>query len=325
MTNAQKVDPGAPLQEGEFRRIKGIAETTERALRSAGIETFDHLAMLTPEEIAAALPGNVGVKERAARQDWAGQAALFAQQLAEDKPAERAGRPQAQGKQHYESFMVVLLIDDDQRVRRTTVTHVQDDLTERWAGWEPQRMTGWIAEQAGISAARPAGHTGAVDLLHEGDAKASEKQRGTEQRPPGSLTGELSFSSPRLEGPSQQGSGLSIPAGQPFAVTLDLDLSQVKSARAKSLRYYAAAHVRQLANWAHLEAVRLEGEARPGEMHRLEFSLPGLQEGAHHLEVAVLVAPEGADNPVEEGLGALTEGLLVRVKAEEKLPAAMML
>jgi len=144
MATQRKMDQQTPLQEGEFRRIKGIAEATEQGLHSAGIMTFKQLSSLTPEEIAEAVPG-VGVKERVIRQDWIGQAAEYARQLAPVEPDETSER------QHYESFMIELLLVDGKSVRRTKITHIQSGDKESWPGWEHDRLTGWIFKQADIA------------------------------------------------------------------------------------------------------------------------------------------------------------------------------
>lgn len=324
MTNAQKIDPNAPLKEGEFRRIKGIAETTERALHDAGIETFDHLAMLTPEEIAEALPGNVGVKERAARQDWMGQAANFAILLAKRNPQEEgegkgmlhSERQQPERQQHYASFMVVLLIDESHEVRRTTVTHIQDDTRESWAGWEPQRMTGWIADQAGISTAPPAGQP----------AQGKKPAPAAAKRKASALNGELLFSPVRFAFPSNPTREWSSPqilsGGDPFQVSMDLDLSRVEAPADQALRYQAAAQIHSMGRWEQSRTVHLDGGARPGERRSLTFGMPGLPEGTYHLDIAVLVAPESSTTPEADGLSVMTDGLMIRVQAEERISAA---
>lgn len=316
MTSAQKVDPNMPLREGEFRRIKGIAETTERALHEAGIETFEHLALMTPEEIAAALPGNVGVKERAARQDWMGQAASFTRLLPKHKSPEETegkGMQQPDRQQHYASFMVVLLMDEEQEVRRTTVTHVQDDSRESWAGWEPLRMAGWIADQARISSENPA----ALQTPEKKPARLVQK------RSENALKGELLFSPiqfipfQRLWDSFGEKTLPAIFSGDPFSVEMELDLKQVESPQDKSLRYYASAQIRSLANWKQAEMITLEGEAYAGEKLYLKFEMPGLPEGAYHVDAAAFVAPEGSSNPQEEGLGAMTEGTMIHVRSRE--------
>jgi predicted flap endonuclease-1-like 5' DNA nuclease len=82
----RKTDILTPLRDGEFWRITGIAEATEKRLHAAGIQTFRQLAESSPDEIAAALQGQVGVKERAARQDWTGQADRLAESVPQEDP-----------------------------------------------------------------------------------------------------------------------------------------------------------------------------------------------------------------------------------------------
>jgi predicted flap endonuclease-1-like 5' DNA nuclease len=46
----RRLENSAPLAEGEFWRITGIGEATEQRLHAAGIDTFERLGSLSPED-----------------------------------------------------------------------------------------------------------------------------------------------------------------------------------------------------------------------------------------------------------------------------------
>lgn len=59
-------------------------------------------------------------------------------------------------QQPYETFVVELLVDEDRAVRRTRVVHVQTGAEERWAGWDGERLLGFVVTN------------GSVDLVNDG-------------------------------------------------------------------------------------------------------------------------------------------------------------
>jgi hypothetical protein len=52
--------------------------------------------------------------------------------------------------QHYETFVVELLMDERGEVRRTRVTYVPTGAEERWAGWDGMRLLRFILAHAGL-------------------------------------------------------------------------------------------------------------------------------------------------------------------------------
>ena len=117
----------------DFQQIQGIGAAIDRRLHDAGILTYQDLAALTPEQIAASLAGVAGLSPaRIASQDWAGQASRLAGPAAPPLPSEP--------DQRYASFHVELLLDVDDSVRRTKVHHHQSGTDEAWAGWDEDRL-----------------------------------------------------------------------------------------------------------------------------------------------------------------------------------------
>jgi hypothetical protein len=58
-------------------------------------------------------------------------------------PPEHGG-PAAGNGQHYESFIVRVLLNDDGSIRDTRMEHVGTGEVRRWAGWEPSAMLGFV-------------------------------------------------------------------------------------------------------------------------------------------------------------------------------------
>ena len=68
-------------------------------------------------------------------------------------PPERGG-PAAGNGQHYESFIVRVLLNDDGSIRDTRMEHIGTGEVRRWAGWEHNAMLSFIKESP-ISPAPP--------------------------------------------------------------------------------------------------------------------------------------------------------------------------
>ena len=62
------------------------------------------------------------------------------------------GGPAAGNGQHYESFIVRVLLNDDGSIRDTRMEHIGTGEVKRWADWEHDAMLGFIKEAAGPTA-----------------------------------------------------------------------------------------------------------------------------------------------------------------------------
>ncbi len=147
MSGRKIVDNQRSPQDGEFHYIDGIAETTERALHDANILTFVQLASISLDEIAKALPGQKGVKERAAHFQWQEKAANFAQMFAENN---LNGWP-------YVTFTIRFVIDKYRVVRRTELSWSGNENKRQFSEWVPNGWIEWISAQAKFNQDSPSG------------------------------------------------------------------------------------------------------------------------------------------------------------------------
>jgi hypothetical protein len=142
-----RTSPPAGQAGDDFQQIQGIGAAIDRRLHDAGILTYQDLAALTPEQIAASLAGVAGLSPaRIASQDWTGQASRLAGPAAPPLPSEP--------DQRYASFHVEFLLDVDDSVRRTKVHHHQSGTDEAWAGWDEGRLLALLREHIPIMAPR---------------------------------------------------------------------------------------------------------------------------------------------------------------------------
>jgi len=134
----------------DLKRIKGIGAGVETRLNQAGILSFAQMAASTPEEISGILADMIGMSpQKINDQDWIGQAKQFSAEVEADDAINISASSSDQ--QHYETFSVKLLVDDDKQVRRTNIVHVQKGEEENWAGWDEQRLIAFVVEHAALT------------------------------------------------------------------------------------------------------------------------------------------------------------------------------
>ena len=179
--------------------INGLGPASEQRLRQAGVQTFAQLAELTPEEIAGMLTAVKNITAaRIAHEDWVGQARALAQ---------------SHNSQQYATFKVQYLLNADKTVRRTTVTHVQTQANDAWAGWQPPALLDFMTEQAHLS-------------LPATLAEVPPPQLAAAPSP--GLHGRLALKTIALV-PDKSGGSRTVRDGQrPFAITTAIDASDLQ-------------------------------------------------------------------------------------------------
>jgi hypothetical protein len=135
----------------DLTAIRGIGPIIASRLRDRGIMTYAHLAKLTPDDISAIVMGFPA--KRIAKEKWIKQAQKLASKT-ESVASSKSEAPR-ESRQHYATFMIELLLDVDNSVRRTRITNVQTKSEESWAGWAESRILRFIAKCANVEISLP--------------------------------------------------------------------------------------------------------------------------------------------------------------------------
>jgi hypothetical protein len=196
-------------------------------------------------------------------------------------PPKRGG-PAAGNGQHYESFIVRVLLNDDGSIRDTRMEHVGTGEVRRWAGWEPSAMLGFVKEAAAPAAlpvplAAPVGPFDAEPLLAP----------IVRLRPDRTL----------------------LRAAQPFVVTLGLDLTEV-APQCDRLIYSAVIVARQLGGRSGRTLASPRGLLTVAGTTTITIDAGGLPPGIYLLEAAVSLRAAGASRA---GVAAMAEGIMLQV------------
>jgi Helix-hairpin-helix domain len=315
-------NPGAEIAAtaDDLTRIAGIGTKIARRLNEAGIGTYAELVSRSAGDIMALLPDVSGLA--LARVDgWRHEAReLAAAQALRDRPA--AGRG---SDQHYESFLVRVLLNEDGTVRRTTVRHVGTGAERHWPGLGVGPLSEFIQASA-ISAPPPAADSPSAAVPPPASAPPPAAAAGGAEplagaEPPGEAVPAAGAAPEATRGepagarpaPFTAFAVLSVErttvrASEPFTMTMTLDLGEGRD-RAGQLGYSAVVVAKPLGSGPRRTVARSDGLV-PATAPIVTVAAAGLPPGAYRLDGAVSLFEPGG-RPL--GLAAIAEGFLVHV------------
>jgi len=234
-------------------------------------------------------------------------------------PPEHGG-PAAGNGQHYESFVVRVLLNDDGSIRDTRMEHIGTGDVKRWAGWEHDAMLGFIKEAAAPAApsvlAAPVGPLDAEPHRESVPESADEPSATVQIRPVSQPP--ITARAPATPSPAAQPEArvvrlrpdrTLVRAAQPFAVTLSLDLTKAVPQR-HQLIYNAVIVARQLGGRSSRTLASPRGLLTVAGITTITIDAGGLPPGTYLLEAAVSLRAAGASHG---GVAAMAEGIMLQV------------
>ena len=263
-TSKASAPPETSLKDS-FQGIKGIGPAIERSLHEAGILTFDQLASLTPQEIFDAIDSAGGLSvERIGQQDWIGQArALRGKTATAALTSSPAKKPvEAEERQHYATFTVEYLLDEENQVRRTRVVHIQSGQEKVWAGWQENRLTNFLTRQTLPAKSEPA----------------------TQMNPTG---GKAHLTKLEVIPTTGAVARHLLHGGQPFEARLTVDFSQVAIPENQSLAFVATIYARDMSDTSQQVIGKRHGAVTPTNETTIPVPDLTLPTGVYRLEAAV--------------------------------------
>ena len=250
------------------------------------------------------------------------------------------GGPAAGNGQHYESFIVRVLLNDDGSIRDTRMEHIGTGEVKRWAGWEHDAMLGFIKEAAApvalpVLLAAPVGPLDAEPPPESVPESVAEPSAVSQVRPISQPP--LTARAPKTPSPPAQleasqaavdsavadasPPGLFAPivglrpdrtllrAAQPFAVTLSLDMTRA-APQCERLIYSAVILAKQLGGRSGRTLARPRGLLKVAGTTTITIDAGGLPPGIYLLEAAVSLRAAGVSHG---GVAAMAEGIMLQV------------
>ena len=296
MASSSSPAAAAPtVQADDLKQIHGIGPGIEARLNAAGIFNYAQLAAMSPDEVVLALGNVVGLTvKRVIDQDWVGQAGKLAPQL---RPSASANGKA--GRQHYATFAIELLLDENNNVRRTHAVNIQSEAEDTWAGWDEHRLLEFMAHKAGLSfeeretAAPPAVTPAPVSLVK--------------------LAGQPQLSSMMVKAVDAGRPSRILPEFKAFEIETMLDLSDLVVPPDARLAYSATINAKAFGERPEQRIGEARGVFETVQAEKFSVSCSGLKEGTYRLHINLslnLPAPEGeAHSP----LTTILDGGLVKI------------
>ena len=288
----------AAVLADDLRRIKGIGPVIVGQLQAAGISTCAQLVRLSLGELVALVPG-VSAK-RIEREAWLKQARALASKRIVRK--RRKDRLDCDGRQHYATFTVELLLNQDNTVRRTEVVYVQGQAAQHWSGWDEQAIMDFFRQQAGLKGPTPK----LGSILESGSPPEVAPALGIVPTSSSTSLATVVETLPRTE-PEPGLSGclrvselLAIPIGsrvpraimhpgQSFCVNVVLDLSKVLNSADVPIDYAVVLWAKKLGNKSREIVGQVQGNALRQDKISCTVDVSLTVPGAYRLEAIAIV------------------------------------
>lgn len=328
-TQSQKKD--------DFKRIHGIGPGIENRFYRAQIHTYAQLAALTPYDLAHELQGLAGLSpERISQQDWIGQARRLADEQIEER-AEQAEEwaelspvsihsedmaeeivkenpnsesSNLQSRKHYVNFNVELWLDEDNKVRRTRVIHLQDHSETAWSGWEDQKLINFIMVRARLF--QPDRAANATETRTDLESVQLTQETGsgyhTQFNTAATLSPKLMLKEMKVTTMESPLSTHILISCQPFIIQLMLDLSKIDAPIGSTMGYSAQVFAKDLSRGTQIVIGAEQGELLLTEQANIDIEGQPLQPGPYRLEAAVQLTQQSGNESQSQLLAFLDGG-----------------
>jgi hypothetical protein len=280
----------------DFKLIIGIGPAIERLLHDGGIHTFAQLAALSSLEIAVLVDSVKGMSaERIENENWIGQA----RELAPASTEFHHRATSTGNRQHYATFTIELLLDEDNVVRRTRIVHIQDGDEDTWAGWKETRMVGFVRQHAALQ----------LPAAEPSPPVTATAEPAPPRKTPARLGGVLSLQALEAAPPDAASPRSILRHDQPFNVRITLDLTEVVVSDNGPFDYTAAVYAKNLGGGPRQTVGEAHGTITPKDQPTITMEGKPLPRGIYRLEaVSTLTLPLS-----ELGLTARLEGNLLQI------------
>lgn len=279
----------------DFKLINGIGPGIERRLHAAGILTYAQLATMTPEQVVSVLGNMIGLTtKRVIDQEWVEQSHALASATSQDEPADRISR------QHYATFTVELLLDDENNVRRTRAVYIQADKEETWANWDEARLMSFFIQHGQLN----------FGQIEAATTEVIEPSPITE--PPG-LHGSLRLNKAHVTSLQTGHPGRILASNQPFEISLAVDLAELIIPAEANVGYAAQVFAKTLGVGSQQKIGEAHGDFSPADMVEMTVKNQGLSEGTYRIGVDLALSQLPLEPASQPEMEVLLDGGLLKV------------
>jgi hypothetical protein len=211
------------------------------------------------------------------------------------KPAQTRAKRLSANHQRYAAFAVELLLNDDDSVRRTKVSHVQSGESKTWAEWSADEAVAFIESKAGLQ--KEAASSPQADIL-----PAPPVVKKTEAPHIATALSEnmanVSMLGVVREGETEFNHLLS--SDQTYKYQLALEVTDEEIARGASLKYQAVVQAKLLGTGKILRVGASSGMTHAGKRVVIDVNGNKLGPGTYRLGASVMLRNEGGRGKTSE-------------------------
>ena len=197
--------------------------------------------------------------------------------------------------QHYDSFLVTVLVNEDRSIRSTTIKHPRTGAEHRWGGWKPEALLEFVAATRSSDISPQPAKPPLAQRAHVGEPADVRSPQSVRVAPSAGLSAERTI----------------LRAAEPFTMTMTLDLAGV-SAGIGRLAYSAIVAAKPLGGGPKRTVAQSTGVFATASPE-FRIHAEGLPEGVYRLEGAVSLREPGEDHSTE--IAGVAEGLTLQVLA----------
>lgn len=282
-------------QSDDFKLIPGIGPGIEKRLHAAGILTYALLAAMTPEQVVSSLGNVIGLTtKRVIDQEWIEQSRQLAATAAPDEISDREIR------QHYATFTVELLLDDENHVRRTRAVYIQADKEQTWAGWDEARLIAFLKQHGELN-------------FSQIEALPPETNEPILMIAPPILHGSLRLDKTHVTSLQTGHPGRVLARNQPFEVNLAVDLGELVIPAEANVGYAAQVFAKALGVGSRQKIGEAHGDFTPADSVEMTVKNQGLDEGTYRIGVNLALSQLPTEPATQPEMEVLLDGGLLKV------------
>jgi predicted flap endonuclease-1-like 5' DNA nuclease len=334
----------------DLKLINGIGPAVEKRLNGVGVSAFAQLAALSPADIASAVANIAGLTaERIIKQDWIGQARRLAEEstssevqekveasadteqiitlTAPDEPAASVKRAPATPcsvelekvttpsieRYHPATFTVELLLDENNIVYRTHVSHVQSRREYTWSDWPGAELVDFLGQSASVNFASDEPVLANAEEPEQTPALVADSGPPTSAAAKPALAGTLHLRDMKVLTAGSSEPRRLLSHDQLCDVRLALDLSEITVSSNTPLNYKVSIY-RKSRQYPSGQVIReAEGAIESADTVTIDVEGNLLPGGSYRLAATVILALPGTKPTSKPDIMAVIDGNRLRV------------
>lgn len=206
---------------------------------------------------------------------------------------------------HPATFVVELLLDENNNVQSTHVMHVQSRHEHTWSDWPKAEILDFLDQSIGVNISSSEPVLANAKEPEQVPALVTESKLPTSVVAKPGLAGTLQLCDMMIIGSKSAEPRAILPHDQPFDVRLTLDLTEMTLSGNTALNYKASIYGKNLGSRSGQVVGEAEGTIKPADTVTINVKGNPLPEGIFQLTAKVMLAPPHTKPIVRPGTTAV--------------------